>query len=96
VEREALRAKTTELIQRLRGSELPHPLFELLDVFSQRLDRIELGHFDSQEEIPTEPARRVSSQSLAATKEPKPIDVKVSEIFEDAKKKPPPGKKDGE
>jgi hypothetical protein len=92
MEREELRALTTDLIQRLRNeASVPQALWELLDVFARRLDRIELGNFDSQEETPTEPARRVSSGSLPATK---PF-ARVGEILEKAKTGVP-GKKDGE
>ncbi len=93
MEREELRAKTTDLIQRLRGEQVPHALWELLDVFAARLDRLELGTFETQEETPTKPERRVSSATVAAVK---PIDVKVSEIFEQAKKQKKPKKGGGD
>jgi hypothetical protein len=91
VEREALRAKTTELIQRLRGEpQVPQALWELLDVFAARLDRIELGHYESQDETPTAP-RGISSASMPAVKPEPPVDERVKAIFEKAKPK-----KDGE
>lgn len=89
MDREALRALTTDLIQRLRSEPtVSQVMWELLDTFARRLDRIELGNFDAQDEIPTEPARRVSSQKLAPVK---PLDVKVAEILAEGKLK-----KDGE
>jgi len=66
--RETLRALTTELIQRLRGETgVPQALYELLDVLSRRLDRIELGAFDTPDEQPTKPERRLSSGAMPAT-----------------------------
>lgn len=92
MDREALRALTTDLVQRLRNEpNIPQALFELLDVYARRLDRIELGAFGTQDETPTEPARRVSSGTLAATPATKPF-AKVGEILEKAKGL----KKDGE
>jgi hypothetical protein len=89
MEREELRAQTTDLIQRLRGEPIPQALWELLDVFARRLDRIELGNF-SQDETPTRPERRGSSGSLPATPATKPF-ARVGEILEKANPK-----KDGE
>jgi hypothetical protein len=80
--REQLRAKTTELMQRLRpNASVPQELWELLDVLAARLDRIELGAFDEPDEIPTRPDRKVSSGNLSAV---------VEQIFEEAKKKEEP------
>jgi hypothetical protein len=94
MEREALRAKTTDLIQRLRGENIPQALWELLDVFAARLDRIELGHFESQDDVPTAP-RGISSANFPAVKPEPPVDERVKAIFEKAKPKKPK-KDDGE
>jgi hypothetical protein len=95
-EREALRSQATDLIQRLRAygdDQVPHVLWELLNNFARRLDRIEVGTFESQDDVPTAP-RGISSANLPAVNPEKPLDVKVAEIFDQAKK--PPSKKDGE
>lgn len=74
MEREAIRALTTELLQRLRGEPaVPQALFELLDAFARRLDRIELGEFDSAEETPTKPDRKPSTQ-IGAVRTTKPFE----------------------
>lgn len=88
MEREQLRSLTTELIQRLRGEgdRIPQALFELLEAFSRRLDRIELGAFTDQDETPTKPERRVSSATIAAVRLPeKPLGERTKEIFDAAK-----------
>jgi hypothetical protein len=82
MEREALRAQTTELLQRLRNTDVPQVLFELLAVLCSRLDRIELGAFLDQDETPTKPERRVSSEQVAAVK---PLGERTKDIFADAK-----------
>jgi len=85
MDREALRAQTTDLLNRLRElPEIPHPLFELLDVFARRLDRIELGEFGTMEETPTKPDRKSSQTTIPAVRET-PFE-KVAQILEEAKK----------
>jgi hypothetical protein len=97
MEREALRAQTTELLQRLRGEDVPQALFELLGVIISRLDRIELGGFGTEEETPTRPDRKQSSGQILATHLPSSpagkdtLSGRIAEIFTEAKPK-----KDGE
>lgn len=62
MEREALRAKTTDLMQRLRAEQsVSQALWDLLDTLQARLDRIELGAFVAPDEVPTKPDRKASS-----------------------------------
>jgi hypothetical protein len=63
LEREALRAKTTDLMQRLRAEQsVSQALWDLLDTLQARLDRIELGAgFVAPDEVPTKPDRKASS-----------------------------------
>jgi hypothetical protein len=85
-EREALRAQTTDLLNRLRSSGTPHELFQLLEVLARRLDRIELGSFDGQDETPTKPERRVSSATVAAVRlSEKPLGERTKDIFDAVK-----------
>lgn len=66
MERETLRAQTTDLLQRLRSEpDVPQALYELLDTFARRLDRIELGAFDTTDETPTKPDRKPSATFAA-------------------------------
>jgi hypothetical protein len=83
MEREALRARTTELLEALRmDPSIPQAVFEILEIFAQRLDRIEIGHFGA-EETPTKPEpRRASSGAIK-----KPLGDIVRDIFEEEKKK---------
>jgi hypothetical protein len=82
MEREALRAQATDLIQRLRGEPgIPQALFELLDNFERRLTRIELGEFDAQDEVPTKPDRRISSSQMPATRLPERLDKIFEGVF---------------
>jgi len=67
-ERERLRAETTRLLNVLRTTTIPQETFELLEILSARLDRIELGSFDEHER-PTEPERRASSGGMPAVRE---------------------------
>jgi len=88
VEREALRAQSTELLQRLRSDpNVPQELFELLDNFCRRLDRIEMGSFATEDEIPTRPDRHPSVGAMSAVKQPDALSGRIAEIFSDAKKK---------
>lgn len=86
-DRETLRAQTTELLIRIRvATSAPQEIVDLLECFARRLDRIEIGQFDSQEETPTEPARRVSSATIAAVKsDERPLGERTKEIFDRAK-----------
>lgn len=80
MEREALRARTTELLGVLRSDDsVSQALFELLDIFARRLDRLELGDY-GPEEAPTRPDRKSSSGSMSAV---------IGEIFDEAKKGKP-------
>jgi hypothetical protein len=87
-EREVLRAKSTELYQRLRSeSSVPQALFELLDVILGRLDRIELGEFTDPSEVPTEPGKNLrSTPGMQAVREgQRGVGERVKKIFEDVK-----------
>ena len=87
MEREALRAKATDLLNRLRGTDVSQVVYELFDNICRRLDRLELGSFSTEEETPTRPDRHPSGQ-VAATKQDD-LSGRIKEIFSDAKK---PGK----
>jgi len=95
MEREALRAQATDLLNRLRGDpSVPQALFELVDNILRRLDRLELGAFVTEEETPTRPDRKQSSGQMMATHLPPVKDTlsgRIAEIFDVAKPK-----KDGE
>ena len=98
MEREALRAQATDLLNRLRGDpSVPQALFELVDNILRRLDRLELGAFVTEEETPTRPDRKQSSGQMMATHLPAvssgkdTLSGRIAEIFDVAKPK-----KDGE
>jgi hypothetical protein len=86
-DRETLRAKTTELLIRIRvATSVPQEVVDLLECFAARLDRIELGAFESQEETPTNPDHR--SGQMPAVKPPatERLGERTKEIFDRAKK----------
>jgi hypothetical protein len=92
MEREALRAQATDLLNRLRGDPaVPQALFELVDNILRRLDRLELGSFTTEEETPTRPDRKQSSGQMLATHLPATgkdsLSERIAEIFEGVKPK---------
>jgi hypothetical protein len=87
VDREALRALTTDLLLRLQADpSIPQHVLELLDTFARRLDRLELGTFGTEDETPTKPDRRPSSGGMAAVKGS--LAETVGAIFDEAKRPP--------
>jgi hypothetical protein len=94
MEREQLRAQATDLLNHLRADDkVPQALFELLDNFSRRLDRLELGAFVTEEETPTRPDRKQSSGGMPAVREAvkDSLSGRIAEIFDEVKPR-----KDGE
>ena len=82
MDREALRAQTVDLLNRLRLDTSVSPaLWELLEVLTQRLDRIEMGTF-LESEAPTKPERRGSGDKFTA--------AKVEEILKEGRDKVDP------
>jgi hypothetical protein len=85
-EREALRAQSVNLLQRLRSETIPQTLFELMEIVIARLDRLELGAFDNQDEVPTEPGKNLRTTSAVALPvQGKGVGERVKKIFEDVK-----------
>ena len=82
-DREELRKKTVELLQRLRVTSVDPLIWDLFEVLVARLDRLELGSFETEEERPTTPERKVSTAGMTAVR---PLGERVDEIFREAKK----------